>query len=148
MVLFRSHVTTFVTLSSGTNFGTLCFVMHLVTLFRYALGHVWVTPFQDVLFITVFDACFAASFVTRFVELFVTFSTGTRRGFSHSWSEWSNLEARNVIESPHRLVVRTSRCGRDNPGSTPGVDIFEHVGISNTMNLCPSRGIVFARRTA
>ena len=21
---------------------------------------------------------------------------------------------------PHRLVVRTSRCGRDNPGSTPG----------------------------
>ena len=27
----------------------------------------------------------------------------------------------------HRLVVRTSRCGRDNPGSTPGVDIlFAH----------------------
>ena len=25
---------------------------------------------------------------------------------------------------PHRLVVRTSRCGRDNPGSTPGEDIF------------------------
>ena len=25
--------------------------------------------------------------------------------------------------SPHRLVVRTSRCGRDNPGSTPGEDI-------------------------
>ena len=24
---------------------------------------------------------------------------------------------------PHRLVVRTSHCGRDNPGSTPGVDI-------------------------
>ena len=24
--------------------------------------------------------------------------------------------------SPHRLVVRTSRCGRDNPGSNPGVD--------------------------
>ena len=23
---------------------------------------------------------------------------------------------------PHRLVVRTSRCGRDNPGSAPGVD--------------------------
>ena len=22
---------------------------------------------------------------------------------------------------PHRLVVRTSRCGRDNPGSIPGV---------------------------
>ena len=28
--------------------------------------------------------------------------------------------------SPHRLVVRTSRCGRDNPGSTPGVDILAH----------------------
>ena len=26
--------------------------------------------------------------------------------------------------SPHRLVVRTSRCGRDNPGSTPGEDIL------------------------
>ena len=25
---------------------------------------------------------------------------------------------------PHRLVVRTSRCGRDNPGSTPGEDIW------------------------
>ena len=32
----------------------------------------------------------------------------------------------DVITSwgPHRLVVRTSRCGRDNPGSTPGVDIW------------------------
>ena len=27
-------------------------------------------------------------------------------------------------QSPYRLVVRTSRRGRDNPGSTPGVDIF------------------------
>ena len=27
-------------------------------------------------------------------------------------------------ERPHRLVVRMSRCGRDNPGSTPGVDIL------------------------
>ena len=25
---------------------------------------------------------------------------------------------------PHRLVVRTSRRGRGNPGSTPGVDIL------------------------
>ena len=30
----------------------------------------------------------------------------------------------HVKSSPHRLVVRTSRCGRDNPGSTPGEDIF------------------------
>ena len=27
---------------------------------------------------------------------------------------------------PHRLVVRTSRRGRDNPGSTPGEDICTH----------------------
>jgi hypothetical protein len=29
-----------------------------------------------------------------------------------------------VPRGPYRLVVRTSRCGRDNPGSTPGEDIF------------------------
>ena len=28
-------------------------------------------------------------------------------------------------QSPYRLVVRTSRCGRDNPGSTPGEDILK-----------------------
>ena len=28
----------------------------------------------------------------------------------------------NCNQCLHRLVVRTSRCGRDNPGSTPGVD--------------------------
>ena len=30
----------------------------------------------------------------------------------------------NFTMGPHRLVVRTSRRGRDNPGSTPGVDIL------------------------
>ena len=30
----------------------------------------------------------------------------------------------------HRLVVRTSRCGRDNPGSTPGVVIFQRANIA------------------
>ena len=30
----------------------------------------------------------------------------------------------HVLSGPHRLVVRTSRRGRDNPGSTPGVVIF------------------------
>ena len=29
-----------------------------------------------------------------------------------------------VAKRPHRLVVRTSRCGRDSPGSTPGVVNF------------------------
>ena len=28
----------------------------------------------------------------------------------------------SLISSPHRRVVRTSRCGRDNPGSNPGAD--------------------------
>ena len=28
-------------------------------------------------------------------------------------------------QGPYRLVVRTSRCGRDNPGSTPGEDIHD-----------------------
>ena len=28
-----------------------------------------------------------------------------------------------MLHGPYRLVVRTSRCGRDNPGSTPGEDI-------------------------
>ena len=28
---------------------------------------------------------------------------------------------------PYRLVVRTSRCGRDNPGSTPGGDNFKFI---------------------
>ena len=30
----------------------------------------------------------------------------------------------HCVKRLHRLVVRTSRCGRDNPGSTPGEDIF------------------------
>ena len=31
------------------------------------------------------------------------------------------MQKQDWIIRPHRLVVRTSRCGRDNPGSTPGV---------------------------
>ena len=44
--------------------------------------------------------------------------------------ETGNLQCRQIVayahicHGPHRLVVRTSRCGRDNPGSTPGVDIL------------------------
>ena len=32
-----------------------------------------------------------------------------------------NLQDLAFMHRPHRLVVRTSRCGRDNPGLTPGV---------------------------
>ena len=38
---------------------------------------------------------------------------------------------------PHRLVVRTSRCGRDNPGSNPGVDM---VG-GGSQNIFPRYGL-------
>ena len=41
--------------------------------------------------------------------------------FSMFLREYFSLKANR--QGPHRLVVRTSRCGRDNPGSTPGEDI-------------------------
>ena len=42
---------------------------------------------------------------------------------SCSWraNSWHCHSSRHGL---HRLMVRTSRCGRDNPGSTPGGDIF------------------------
>ena len=45
---------------------------------------------------------------------------------SHILFLFFSQDFNDVITSwgPHRLVVRTSRCGRDNPGSTPGVDIW------------------------
>jgi hypothetical protein len=41
-------------------------------------------------------------------------------------------------QRPHRLVVRTSRCGRDNPGSTPGVVIAEELAFARAALLAPS----------
>jgi hypothetical protein len=32
---------------------------------------------------------------------------------------------------PHRLVVRTSRCGRDNPGLTPGAVIIPRLPLTH-----------------
>ena len=41
-----------------------------------------------------------------------------------------------VSPSPDRLVVRTSRCGRDNPGSTPGQDNVWHLrGVKVTTSM-------------
>ena len=37
---------------------------------------------------------------------------------------------------PHRLVVRTSRCGRDNPGSNPGVDTCPKLVCQGTRCTC------------
>jgi hypothetical protein len=44
------------------------------------------------------------------------------RGRGVSQAEQSNKKGSDT-QSPYRLVVRTSRCGRDNPGSTPGEGI-------------------------
>ena len=39
------------------------------------------------------------------------------------------------LHGPHRLVVRTSRRGRDNPGSTPGVDILAIAPLVDSVGL-------------
>ena len=41
-----------------------------------------------------------------------------------AWVRTPQLTTPWDFEGPCRLVVRTSRCGRDNPGSTPGVDML------------------------
>ena len=38
------------------------------------------------------------------------------------WKVWVQSQAHT--QGPFHLVVRTSRCGRDNPGSTPGEDMY------------------------
>ena len=40
-----------------------------------------------------------------------------------AWVRTPQLTTPWEFECPCRLVVRTSRCGRDNPGSNPGKDI-------------------------
>ena len=40
-----------------------------------------------------------------------------------------NFHCNMAEHGPHRLVARTSRCGRDNPGSTPGVVIWRASGV-------------------
>jgi hypothetical protein len=50
-----------------------------------------------------------------------------------------------LLHGPHRLVVRTSRCGRDNPGSTPGEDTLSF-GIPILVaakNVALGRSIIF-----
>ena len=49
--------------------------------------------------------------------------------------------------TPHRLVVRTSRCGRDNPGSTPGA-VMQYARCACAWRLRTEwcgRGVVCAR---
>ena len=41
-----------------------------------------------------------------------------------AWARTPQLTTTWNFECPCRLVVRTSRCGRDNPGSNPGKDTF------------------------
>ena len=56
----------------------------------------------------------------------LSFSLSLSLSLSHILFLFFSQHFNDVITSwgPHRLVVRTSRCGRDNPGSTPGVDIW------------------------
>ena len=49
---------------------------------------------------------------------------GDRKGRHTNTRVSKEANAQHVGKRPYRLVVRTSRCGRDNPGSTPGEDIF------------------------
>ena len=37
---------------------------------------------------------------------------------------WIHGVVATASQSPYRLVVRILRCGRDNPGSTPGEDML------------------------
>ena len=46
-----------------------------------------------------------------------------------AWVRTPQLTRRWHFEGPCRLVVRTSRCGRDNPGSNPGKDIVGFVAL-------------------
>jgi hypothetical protein len=49
---------------------------------------------------------------------------------------WQSQELllEHASHGPYRLVVRTSRCGRDNPGSTPGGDICRSPSLIELMN--------------
>ena len=76
--------------------------------------------------------CFSIVFISVLslsLSLSVSFSLSSSclsLSLSHILFLFFSHDFDDVITSwgPHRLVVRTSRCGRDNPGSTPGVDIW------------------------
>ena len=50
---------------------------------------------------------------------------GCKVGLLHTTRACVYLAAAKLApaQGPYRLVVRTSRCGRDSPGSTPGEDM-------------------------
>ena len=48
-------------------------------------------------------------------------------GDRHFFSDMNPFGELLELKSLFRLAVRTSRCGRDNPGSNPGRDIFSIV---------------------
>ena len=78
---------------------------------------------------------------------------GTRAANKHfATVQWSGtrgclalfaLRARSVgaMHRPHHLVVRTSRCGRDNPGSTPGAVISAGVTVTEQLTQRASVGL-------
>ena len=42
-------------------------------------------------------------------------------------------------QGPYRLVVRMSRCGRDNPGSTPGEDMHDRGSVVDDLDFARHR---------
>ena len=56
---------------------------------------------------------------------------GAKLGFLHTTCAsvyiWLQVMGAKLApaQGPYRLVVRTSRCGRDNPGSTLGEDMHD-----------------------
>ena len=81
-----------------------------------------------------FQARLAQSVERKALNLVVVGSSPTvgdfsfRRPSSSFWTRQKGRHRRRQTRSLHRLAVRTSRCGRDNPGSNPGVDIFDRCG--------------------
>ena len=70
--------------------------------------------------------CSIANATCSFLKLLPNPRFAHRRTGSHHdlLQQPTSSKSTSAAKRPHRLVVRTSRCGRDNPGSALGVVIF------------------------
>ena len=69
------------------------------------------------------DCLFARSAESQFARVVKGVDLRSTEG-NFAWVRTPQLTRLWHFEGPCRLVVRTSRCGRDNPGSNPGKDII------------------------
>ena len=74
------------------------------------------------------DCLFARSAKSQFARVVKGVDLRSTEG-NFAWVRTPQLTRRLRFEGPCRLVVRTSRCGRDNPGSNPGKDIVGLVAL-------------------